>query len=146
MPSSQKTKTSSRSTIVTNSTKTLKNNNLMGTQRGVREHLPCGKLVWGFHLSSMCLLQSWGDSGVMAQNVRVTCRRQAKRHWPQLFVLQRKEEAQEAGLRRETFSGNVRSEEQRRYCPGFPNPHSHVIFEIFSYTLCTTIDLKLSLN
>lgn len=55
----------------------------MGTQRGVREHLPCGKLVWGFNLSSMCLLQPWGDSGVMAQKVRVTCRRQAKRHWPQ---------------------------------------------------------------
>ena len=63
-----------------------------------------------------------------------------------MFVLQRKEEAQEAGLRRETFSGNMRSEEARRYSPGFPNPHSHMIFAVFNYSLCTTIDLKLSLN
>lgn len=107
----------------------------MGRQRGRREHLPCGELIWGFHLSSRCLLQSWGDLGVMAQNKRVISRREAKRHWPQGFSPSQEEGALGAGLRRDAFRGDMGSEELGRYSPVFPNPHSHMILAIFGYSL-----------
>lgn len=113
----------------------------MGTQRGVRGHLPCGKLVWGFYCFRLGVIQaSWHRilGWLAGDKIRGTGHK--------IFVFQRKEEAQETELGRETFSGNMRSGEPRRYYSWFPNPHSHMIFAIFNYSLCTTIDLKLSLN